>query len=216
MDRLSPFIFAVTAAIVTPAEAGVLDKWQAHIAEASQRFGIPTRWIEVVIKVESNGDPRAVSPKGAMGLMQLMPATWDELRDQYGFDASPFDPRANILAGTAYLKAMYDRFGYPGLFAAYNAGPGRYEKHLRTGRPLPAETRAYVARIEKMLAWGAHIAHDGAIVSLSNARDLVKIVSGSRLIFPLSATGNRDRGEDNSAESSELFVPLSTRKSDDR
>ncbi len=144
MDRLSPLILAA-AVIVTHAEAAALDRFQAHIIEASQRFGIPARWIEVVIKAESSSDPKAVSPRGAMGLMQLMPETWAELRDQHDLGADPFDPRPNILAGTAYLRAMQDRFGYPALFAAYNAGPGRYEDHLRTGKPLPAETRAYMA-----------------------------------------------------------------------
>ena len=119
MDRLSPLIF-VAATIVYPAYAAPLDQFQAHIKEASQRFGIPARWIEAVITAESSGEPKAVSPKGAMGLMQLMPETWAELRDQHDLGADPFDARMNILAGTAYLKAMQDRFGYPALFAAYN------------------------------------------------------------------------------------------------
>lgn len=82
-----------------------------------------------------------------MGLMQLMPGTWQEMRSAYGLGPDPHDPRDNILAGTAYLRAMYDRFGYPGLFAAYNAGPTRYIAHLRTGRRLPAETLAYTAAV---------------------------------------------------------------------
>lgn len=117
------------------------------IAEASARFGIPERWIRTVMQAESGGNPRAVSRAGAMGLMQIMPATWAELRARYGLGSDPFDPRGNILAGTAYLRAMYDRFGAPGFLAAYNAGPGRYAEHLRTGRPLPRETRAYVAQL---------------------------------------------------------------------
>ena len=82
-----------------------------------------------------------------MGLMQLMPATWAAMRAAHGLGRDPHDPRDNILAGTAYLRAMYDRFGYPGLFAAYNAGPGRYAAHLATGRALPAETRAYLTQV---------------------------------------------------------------------
>jgi hypothetical protein len=66
------------------------------------------------------------------------------MRDAHGLGPDPHDPRDNILAGTAYLRAMYDRFGYPGLFAAYNAGPARYAGHLASGNPLPAETRAYL------------------------------------------------------------------------
>jgi soluble lytic murein transglycosylase-like protein len=118
-----------------------------HIAAASARFDLPERWIRAVIAAESAGDPRAVSTAGAMGLMQIMPPTWAELRAAHGLGADPFDPRDNILAGTAYLRELYDRFGIRGFLAAYNAGPDRYARHLATGRPLPRETRAYVARL---------------------------------------------------------------------
>lgn len=121
------------------------------VTEAARRFDLPPAWIDAVIIAESGGDPRAVSPKGAMGLMQLMPSTWAELRDRLDLGDDPFDPRANILAGSAYLREMLDRFGSPGFLAAYNAGPARYADHLTTGRPLPAETRAYVALLEPML-----------------------------------------------------------------
>lgn len=117
------------------------------IAEASQRYRIPERWITAVMQAESAGNHRAVSRAGAMGLMQIMPGTWAELRAADGFGTNPFDRRENILAGTAYLRAMYDRFGAPGFLAAYNAGPGRYAEHLRTGRPLPRETRRYMASL---------------------------------------------------------------------
>ncbi len=82
-----------------------------------------------------------------MGLMQLMPATWTEMRKRLTLGTDPHDPRDNILAGSCYLRLMYDRFGYPGLFAAYNAGPARYADHLATGRALPGETRAYLAAL---------------------------------------------------------------------
>jgi len=121
------------------------------VTEAARRFDLPPAWIDAVITVESDGDPRAVSPRGAMGLMQLMPSTWSEMRDRLAIGDDPFDPRANILAGSAYLREMLDRFGSPGFLAAYNAGPARYTDHLTTGRPLPAETRAYVALLEPML-----------------------------------------------------------------
>ena len=119
----------------------------AYIADAAQRFAIPERWIRTVMQAESANDPRAVSSAGAMGLMQIMPRTWDELRARYGLGDDPFDPRDNILAGAAYLREMYDRFGAPGFLAAYNAGPERYAEHLATRRPLPRETRAYVAAL---------------------------------------------------------------------
>jgi transglycosylase-like protein with SLT domain len=86
-----------------------------------------------------------------MGLMQIMPKTWADLRARYGFRADPFDPHNNILAGTAYIRELHDRYGAPGFLAAYNAGPLRYEHHLATGRPLPDETRAYVATLAPLI-----------------------------------------------------------------
>lgn len=125
--------------------------YAVYIAEASQRFGIPAQLILAVMRVESAGDARVVSAKGAMGLMQIMPNTWDELRARYGLGRDPFDPRDNILAGAAYLNELHDRFGAPGFLAAYNAGPTRYAEHLETGRPLPRETRDYVAALEPLI-----------------------------------------------------------------
>lgn len=119
-----------------------------HVTEASRRFGLPEAWIWAVMRIESGGDPRAVSRAGAMGAMQVMPATWTALRSRLGLGPDAFDVRDNILAGAAYLRAMYDRFGsVGGMLAAYNAGPGRYEDHARRGRPLPAETVAYLTRL---------------------------------------------------------------------
>lgn len=129
-----------------------------HIAEAARRFGIPQLWIRAVMEVESAGNPRAVSHAGAMGLMQIMPSTWAELRAAYGFDDDPFDQRDNILAGTAYLRQMYDRFGSPGFLAAYNAGPARYQEHLDTGRALPRETRNYLAILAPLIGDGTNVA----------------------------------------------------------
>lgn len=126
--------------------------YAAYVAEAAQRFDIPAHWILAVIREESAGEARAVSPeKGAMGLMQIMPRTWDELRARYGLGRDPFDPHDNILAGAAYLRELHDRFGSPGFLAAYNAGPTRYAEHLVTGRPLPRETRDYVAALAPLI-----------------------------------------------------------------
>ncbi|WP_299211534.1 lytic transglycosylase domain-containing protein [uncultured Tateyamaria sp.] len=125
----------------------------AHIAEAAQRFRIPESWIRAVMRAESAGNPRAVSSADAMGLMQIMPGTWAELRASHGFGSDPFDRGENILAGAAYLRQMYDQFGAPGFLAAYNAGPGRYAEHLRTGRILPRETRRYVAVLSQELGF---------------------------------------------------------------
>ena len=138
----------IGSASAQPAPAGrheVRDPIAAHIAEAAQRFGIPEHWIVAVMRAESAGNTRAVSHAGAQGLMQVMPATWDDLRVRHRLGSDPFDPRDNIQAGAAYLREMYDRYGtIPAMLAAYNAGPDRYDEYLATGRQLPAETRAYV------------------------------------------------------------------------
>jgi hypothetical protein len=122
-----------------------------YIAEAARRFGVPIAWIQAVMGVESAGDVRAVSRKGAMGLMQIMPDTWSDLRARYRLGLNPFDPHDNILAGAAYLREMHDRYGSPGFLAAYNAGPQRYDDYLAGVRPLPAETRAYVATLAPLI-----------------------------------------------------------------
>lgn len=134
-----------------PAIGQAANSFVGFINEASQRFAIPPNWIRSVQSIESAGDVHARSPKGAMGLMQIMPATWAELRERYNLGRDPYDPHDNILAGTAYLRELLDRYGAPGLFAAYNAGPSRYEEHL-AGGPLPDETRAYVAKLANLLA----------------------------------------------------------------
>ncbi|MCH6202868.1 lytic transglycosylase domain-containing protein [Brucella ciceri] len=144
---------ATTLAQSAPvARAVVADQHGDHIAEASQRFGLPEHWIRAVLRAESAGDVRAISTAGATGLMQVMPDTWVSLRVRYRLGRDPYDPRDNILAGTAYLREMWDRYGNVGaMLAAYNAGPGRYDEHRATGRPLPAETRAYVAALAPAL-----------------------------------------------------------------
>lgn len=134
-----------------PANAAI-ERWEGEISEASKRFEIPDEWIRKVIRAESGGNELllgrpVVSRAGAMGLMQLMPTTWAEMRLDLGLGHNPFDPHDNIIAGAAYLRAMYDRFGFPGLFAAYNAGPRRFAEHLKSGRPLPRETIAYLSKI---------------------------------------------------------------------
>ncbi|CAP56806.1 putative lytic murein transglycosylase [Gluconacetobacter diazotrophicus PA1 5] len=100
-----------------------------------------------MLRIESAGDRQAISSAGAMGLMQIMPGTWRDLRHALSLGADPFDPHDNIVAGAAYLRWLHDRYGDVGFLAAYNAGPGRYDEHLATGRPLPDETRAYVAAV---------------------------------------------------------------------
>jgi hypothetical protein len=147
---------ASPAASTPPAESNTLpdprDPYAAAISEATTRFGIPAAWIRAVIRVESGGDPHAISPAGAVGLMQVMPSTWEALTARHALGRDPFDTRANILAGTAYLRELIDRYAdLPTALAAYNAGPARVDAWRTRGRALPTETVAYVARITPLI-----------------------------------------------------------------
>lgn len=149
MAALRSVAAAALLVLATPAQADAVEQWRPLIAEASARFGVSATWIERVMRAESGGRTmlggRPIrSRAGAIGLMQLMPSTWAELRARLALGNNPDDPRDNILAGTLYLRQMYDRFGYPGLFAAYNAGPGAYAAYLAGRRALPRETLVYL------------------------------------------------------------------------
>ncbi|WP_422920860.1 lytic transglycosylase domain-containing protein [Rhizosaccharibacter radicis] len=134
------------------------DPWGPYIDEASRRFDIPDTWIRAVMHQESGGHvftstgTLTTSPVGAMGLMQLMPPTYDDMRSQYSLGDDAYEPHDNIMAGTAYLRQMYDIYGSPGFLAAYNTGPGRLDDFLTRNRPLPRETRQYVAAIGPKIA----------------------------------------------------------------
>lgn len=135
-----------------PVAASADHPYAQHVTEASQRFGIPETWIWRVMQAESRGRPRIISRAGAMGLMQIMPRTWTMLSARHRLGSDPFDVRANILAGAAYLRAMWDRYGDARLmFAAYNAGPGRVDDYTAGRRGLPSETIAYVAQVAPSL-----------------------------------------------------------------
>jgi hypothetical protein len=128
------------------------DPWGPYIREASKRYDVPEIWVRSVMHVESGGNEYlgghlTMSGAGAMGLMQVMPETYEELRARYRLGDDPFDPHDNIMAGAAYLREMYDIYGSPGFLAAYNAGPRRLDDYLSNNRPLPDETRRYVAMI---------------------------------------------------------------------
>lgn len=202
----------------------------AYVAEASLRFGIPEDWIYAVMRVESAGQIGAISSAGAMGLMQLMPGTWTRQRARFALGSDPFDPRDNIMAGTSYLREMYDRYGAPGFLAAYNAGPGRYEDYTRRGRPLPAETIDYVARVAPRLQSGgtinATLATPAATVAAQPAPGLNRtptvipwtqaslfVARPERPISdssePIDATIGSPNPVPNGAQS-ELFAPVST------
>ncbi|MBB5987858.1 lytic transglycosylase domain-containing protein [Sphingobium lignivorans] len=152
MGTVRLWIAAVALAFASPAHAETVAKWRSYINEASARFGVPVAWIERVMRAESGGRTTLAgrpirSSAGAMGLMQLMPGTWADMRERLGLGTNPDDPHENILAGTLYLRLMYDRFGYPGVFAAYNAGPKRYADYLAGRVRLPSETVGYLASV---------------------------------------------------------------------
>ena len=132
------------------------DPWGPYIREAAGRFDVPEIWIRAVMHQESGGrlfqnGQLITSAPGAMGLMQLMSPTYDEMRYAHNLQDDPYEPHDNIMAGTAYIRQMYDTYGTPGFLAAYNAGPGRLEDFLSHNRTLPRETRNYVASIGRRI-----------------------------------------------------------------
>lgn len=213
MDRMSLLVlgalaisFGISTASTT-AEPAVtverrIDRWQPFIAEAAVRFAIPEVWIRAVIRAESGGrtilDGRPItSPAGAMGLMQLMPETYAEMRRHHRLGADPYEPRDNILAGTAYLRAMYERFGFPGLFAAYNAGPSRYNAYLAGSESLPRETRAFLAALDPSVAAGVTATRTRLFFQLGSITtphfELLGVPSSDRLFVPLHTVPDSDR-----------------------
>jgi hypothetical protein len=140
-----------------PAPGTPDDPWGPYIREAAGRFQVPERWIRAVMRQESGGrqyesdGSLMVSWAGAMGLMQVMPRTYDMLRQRYRLGGDPYDPHDNIMAGTAYIREMYDRFGSPAFLAAYNAGPDRLDSYLTRGNSLPDETVNYLASVAPRL-----------------------------------------------------------------
>ena len=140
---------------MTPTE--LVKRWRPIVAKASRRFGVPVTWVNAVMRLESGGRTMLsekmpmVSEKGAVGIMQVMPKTYAEMRTQHRLGADPFNPNDNILAGAAYLRWLKSKYAYPAIFAAYNAGPQRVDDLLTKGTPLPDETRGYVQRIGEIL-----------------------------------------------------------------
>jgi hypothetical protein len=217
-------LVAVYSAVAMPVQTASAAPFDAYVTEVATRANIPPAWITAVMRAESQGDVSAVSPKGAMGLMQIMPDTWQELRAALNLGADPYDPHDNITAGAAYLRWLHDRYGDAGFLAAYNAGPGRYEQLLTTGKTLPDETKKYVARVVRLL----HGESIGSTISGMekgtdfSSRSPEKIPSGSPLfVGPFaSRTTAKDAPEvmpvsDHvmrfEAPPRGLFVPLSQR-----
>lgn len=210
MARLRVIAALLALLCAVPARADPVTRWSGYIGEASTRFGIPTEWITRVMRAESGGRTMLggrpiVSRAGAMGLMQLMPETWADMRTVLRLGVDPFDPHDNIIAGTYYLRLMYDRFGYPGLFGAYNAGPARYAAWIEGRGPLPGETRAYLASVAGV--------GDGSIATVA-ARPV------NRIFFTLHRSTD---GQDAESVGAGMFVAIestgdeqSRRAADDR
>jgi len=143
----------------------LMKRWNPQIAEASNRFDVPESWIRAVMQIESGGrttlgeNQPITSSAGAMGLMQVMPSTYEDMRQQHRLGSDPYDPHDNILAGAAYLRWLREKYPYPALFAAYNNGPGNLEERMMRGGLLPPETRAYVGDITLTLQTGDTILH---------------------------------------------------------
>jgi hypothetical protein len=144
-------LIAGLAVLVLTSEAQAETAVDRAIAEASDTFAIPQSWIRAVIAVESAGNARALSRSGAIGLMQIMPDTWAVLRHRLHLGTDPYDSHDNVMAGTALLRELYDRFGPGGFLAAYNASPERYLAYLTQSKPLTDETRAYLIHIAPLL-----------------------------------------------------------------
>ena len=188
-----------------PSRCSATRQFAEFIAEASRRFDLPKRIIRTVMAIESDCDPRALSPKGARGLMQIMPATWQELHRRYSLGSDPYDAHDNILAGAAYLREMRDRFGAPGFLAAYNAGPERYATYLATGRALPDETTLYLAKVGASAS--AHVPEKTlkritTVPEIASAPLFAAHLAGSSAAQPASVNAHSDRS---SAEQHSLW-----------
>ena len=180
---------AEPAIAAQPHEASAADPYASFVHEAAQRFGVPAPWISAVMAMESGGDVLALSPQGAMGLMQIMPDTWAGLRARHGLGTDPYEPRDNILAGAAYLREMHDRYGSPGFLAAYNAGPARYDEYLATGRELPPETQLYVTMLAPLLGEGLvndMVTATRHVMSWKDSPLFAARYQGSPAVMPLS------------------------------
>jgi hypothetical protein len=125
---------------------------------------------------------------GAMGLMQLMPQTYNDMRVEHGLGKDPYDPHDNIMAGAAYLRFLRAKYGYPAMFAAYNDGPGNLEARMMGRGLLPLETQNYMVNITNALAGGGRSGH-GAMVKFTRPNGEAAMinpfaVSSVRAAFP--------------------------------
>jgi soluble lytic murein transglycosylase-like protein len=170
-----------------------MSRWDSLIAEAAKKYAVPQPWLRAVMQAESGGRTMLsetqpiTSTAGAMGLMQLMPQTYEDMRRQYNLGSNPYDPHDNIMAGAAYLRFLRGKYPYPAMFAAYNDGPGNLEARLVSGGLLPAETDLYVAHITNTLENGGAGGHPNARLTRPNGEAVMlnaAAVISIRAAFP--------------------------------
>jgi hypothetical protein len=165
-----------------------MQRWNPLISEASHRFGVPEIWIRSVMHAESGGRTMSAanrpitSSAGAMGLMQLMPSTYQDMRADHGLGPDPYAPRDNIFAGAAYLRWLDGKYGYPALFAAYNDGPGNLAARMVDSGLLPAETRSYLARVTAVVEGRGFIAAHGKPVKFTRPNGLPVVINPGAVI----------------------------------
>jgi hypothetical protein len=170
-----------------------MQRWEKLLAQASARFNVTQKWLRAVMLAESGGrtlqgESQPIrSRMGAMGLMQLMPETYADMRAQYRLGANPFDPHDNIFAAAAYLRWLHGKYGYLRMFAAYNDGPGNLEARMKDLGLLPRETQAYVAKITGVALAGGVFARGKLKFTRPNGKAVVidgASVRGIRAPFP--------------------------------
>jgi hypothetical protein len=191
MDALTLSTVCILCTARPASAPAPIAQWAPIIAEASTRFAVPEAWIRRVMQSESggrttlNGKP-ITSSAGAMGLMQIMPGTYANLRRRYGFGPNPYDPHDNIFAGTAYLRELRKRYGYPFLFAAYHAGPSRLDNFLNHGRALPPATLNYA----KGLVSEGVAALKSAAAGRTQRMRYAAVFPANDFVSPISSTSN--------------------------
>lgn len=173
-----------------------------HASEAAMRSGVPVDVILRVMRAESGDNPRALSPKGAMGCMQIMLGTWRTLSARYNLGSDPFDARRNMIGGAMYLAELIARYGVSGAIPAYNAGPGRYERYIAGIASLPAETVAYTARIR---------GNAGVQVAMARPRRWQEASLFLQRSSPIETPpSNGERWDDDVPDNSNRLFPLPT------
>jgi len=150
------------------------DPWGPYIHEAAAKYGVPETFIREVMRQESGGHEYlngelTTSSAGAMGLMQVMPATYASLSARYGLGPDAYDPHDNIMAGTALIHELYEQYGSPAFLVAYDAGPSRLEEYLAGRGELPNETIAYLDNVAPRLVGAAPMT--GPLVAFAGQPD---------------------------------------------